>query len=198
MTIDLAFLRSLEAYSLALYVPMRDGAPLGHSGATAALGVDIGQMSAAELSRLPVSADLRAKLRPYAGVSGPLAARMLAREPVSLTAAEADELDQAVIGPKLSRLRDAYNAIVLPIQHEGFPAGFDDIPAAAQTVMFSVDWQYGNRMPEECPKFWRLCATQAWDAVARELDDFHDAYPTRRKKEAAYLIAAIAAIAAPA
>jgi hypothetical protein len=189
--IDLPFLRSLEAFALAGYVPMRDGVPIGKSGVTVATGIDLGQMNAAEIDRLAIPALLKANLKPYAGLTGIFAARIIASAPFTLSQDDADALDRAMFGPHLARLRGEYDAVVLPIQHDGHPLGFDDIGTGPQTVLFSVQWQYGD-LPSRCPRFWRLACTQEWDAVAAELRAFGDAYPTRRHKEADYLERALA------
>lgn len=186
--IDWDFIAALEGGSLTGYVPAdKSGAPLGHSGVTISCGVDLGLVTAPELAGWPISATLKDKLRPYLGIRGKFAQRVLASSPLTITMEEGDELDRAAQAHHLKLLRNEFNAVVLPV---GLP-GFDDIHPAAQTVLASVAFQYGSLM-SECPRFWRFACTEDWEAVVEELEDFHDAYPERRRKEAAYLRAAIA------
>lgn len=186
--IDWKFIaEQLERETLAGYVPTKNGEPIGRSGVTIAGGADIGQMSAEQVAALPVSQALRDKLEPYAGLIGRAAMDLLASAPLVITDAERAELDSTIQAAALRRLRNDYNAVVLPI---GLP-GFDEIPDAAQTVMASVNHQYGSAKAR-CPKFWRCCATQDWPSVIAELRNFGDAFPTRRRKEADYLEQALA------
>lgn len=192
--IDWPFLGRLEGSRLAGYVPVdHAGLPLGRSGVTIATGVDLGQVSPQQIDRWALSPGLRARLRPYAGIRGPLALRTLHGAPLAVSEPEARAITAAVAEPHLQGLRHRFNDVA---QHAMPPLVFwDRIPDAAQTVIFSVDWQYGD-LERECPRFWRAAAgAQDWTAVIAELRAFGDAYPTRRNSEADYLEAAIAGAA---
>ena len=63
---------------------------------------------------------------------------------------------------------------------------FQDLPSNKQTVLASVAFQYGD-LPKKTPKFWKYATSDDWDSVKRELNDFKDDYPTRRRKEAKLL-----------
>jgi hypothetical protein len=146
-----------------------------------------GQLGAEEFEGWRLSPGLKARLKPFIGLRGAEALAMLARAPLLLSGADVLELDAVVRGRQVARLRDAYNAVTLPIE----APGFDEIPPAARTVMASVAFQYGD-LAHRCPRFWRCCIAQGWHEAAAELDAFGDVYPTRRRKEAAYLRAGIA------
>lgn len=68
-----------------------------------------------------------------------------------------------------------------------FKKKFTDLPAAAQTVIASVAFQYGTNLDARAPKFWKAATTQDWKECIKILNNYGDAYPTRRKKEAALL-----------
>jgi GH24 family phage-related lysozyme (muramidase) len=50
-----------------------------------------------------------------------------------------------------------------------------------------VSFQYGVGLNSRAPKFWKAVTTQDWKEATKILKAFGDAYPTRRKKEAALL-----------
>ncbi|HEX23222.1 MAG TPA: peptidase, partial [Chromatiales bacterium] len=64
---------------------------------------------------------------------------------------------------------------------------FVDIPAQAQTVIVSVSFQYGVGLSVRAPKFWKAVTSQDWPETIKILRSFRDAYPTRRRKEAALM-----------
>jgi hypothetical protein len=49
-----------------------------------------------------------------------------------------------------------------------------------------VAFQYGD-LAKKTPNFWKQVTSGDWGAAKRNLLDFQDKYPTRRKKEAALL-----------
>ena len=63
---------------------------------------------------------------------------------------------------------------------------FESLPSNKQTAIASVAFQYGD-LAKKTPNFWQYATSGNWDSVKRELNDFKDKYPTRRKKEAALL-----------
>lgn len=153
----------------------------GHSGVSIADGVDLGQRSERDLVFLKLDPSLIRLLSPYLGVTGPAAAALLARIPLTLTAEQALQLSDAVHANRAVILRHAYDAAIAP----GSP-GFDEIPDEAATVIGSVAYQYGD-LAKSCPKFWHASTAHDWGAVIAELENFGDEYPTRRYKEADFL-----------
>jgi hypothetical protein len=171
--IDWPFIGTLEGRRLSGYVPNPKGS---NSGVTIGTGVDLGQIGPAELSAL--SPSLQAALQPYVGLRGQAAVDFLQGHPLALTGADIDALDGVVDGASVTPLRAAY--------FKSTDKNFDTLPDACQTVMASVTFQYGTPWLR-CPKFWSSCVARDWRMAVAILNDFGDAYSTRRKKEAAYL-----------
>jgi peptidoglycan hydrolase-like protein with peptidoglycan-binding domain len=67
---------------------------------------------------------------------------------------------------------------------------FAELPAEAQTVIASVEYQYGNASTRT-PKFWKWVTTQDWKSAVRELYNFGDAYESRRFTEGDLLAALV-------
>ena len=85
---------------------------------------------------------------------------------------------------------DLYNGIIKQYNRDS-AVDFENLPSAAQTVIASVGYQYGN--PHiNTPNFWRNVTTQNWDAAIAELRKFGDPNNVRRlEKQADYLEAAL-------
>jgi len=162
------------------YVPV---ANTSESGVTIATGVDLGQMSAAGLSALAISEELKDKLRPYCGLRKASAVECLAARPLRITRDECTELDRAIQAGHLAEIAAAYNAA-----HPAKP--FEQLPERAQTVIASVAFQYGS-LRVRCPRFWSASVRQNWRDVIGELENFGDAYGPRRRREAEYLRAVL-------
>ena len=157
------------------YVPDPHGS---RSGVTIATGFDLGARNANDLRLLNLPRDLVAKLTPYLGFQSHDAVRVLRRAPLTITEAEAAAIDRAVKARATADLIAAYDAAA----PAGSP-GFAGLPAAAQTVIASVAFQYGS-LPAAAPRFWGLVVARDWAGAVRELRDFGDSYPTRRNLEA--------------
>ncbi len=188
MAIDWSFICSMEgAAQLNGYVPE---AGHSHSGVTIASGVDLGQRTGEEIMSLPLSADLKRRLCPYAGLKKEKAVQYLASHPLEITPEDADALDQAVRLPLVSNLARQYNAALA-----GSPncTSFEKLPGGIQTAIASVAFQYGLNLAFSTPHFWNQITIQDWVACARELENFGDNYPSRRRVEAALIRKAISA-----
>lgn len=62
---------------------------------------------------------------------------------------------------------------------------FNDIPSKWQTVIGSVEFQYGSSK-KKAPIYWGMVTHQNWGGALGELRNFGDNYATRRNKEANY------------
>lgn len=153
------------------YVP-----PMGRSGVTIATGVDLGYYGNANLKALPGA--LQNKILPYLGLTGLAASRKLEAQSLTVTEEEAIQIET----PKRQEMVAALSAAYL----RGAAVPFESLPAAAQTVMMSLTWQYGTPWVK-CPHFWNTCLSRNWEAVEEELRNFGDAYTPRRIREADYL-----------
>lgn len=149
----------------------------GKSGVTIACGVDLGQMYS-NLNLVGLQKDIAEQVRPYLGLKGALALATIKAKPLILTEDEAVTLrdwKRAQMTHDLSShfMRDAQ-------------VYFTKIPDAAQTVLQSVQWQYGTPWART-PHFWGHACQQDWPSVIHDLRNFGDAYKTRRNSEADYL-----------
>lgn len=172
--IDWSFIETLEGKGLLRgYVPDAEGSS---SGVTVASGVDLGQMRQSVFASLP--AELRAKVTPYLNLHKQDAVAALEKSPLVITQAEADILNQAVRGPIVREVGDEYE--------KGAGKPFAYLPDAMQTVIMSVAFQYGA-IWSRCPKFWQCALRRDASGMIAELLNFGDDFPTRRRKEAAYL-----------
>jgi hypothetical protein len=97
--------------------------------------------------------------------------------PLVITKPEADALDKAVQGAIEKALVTKYDAAVSASAKK-----FSDLPTQAKTVIFSVQYQYGD-LSTKTPKFWGMVTKQDWKSAVRELWNFGDDYEVRRFKE---------------
>lgn len=175
-SIDMAFIARLEGGPVTRgYVPDPDHS---RSGVTIGTGFDLGQQK--NLNGLP--RDLRERLAPYLGLIGAKAVACLERLPLNVSADDARRIDEAYKAPFIERLASDYS--------KAAGRTFDSLPAAMQTVIASVAFQYGN-LASRTPKFWGQVVAADWSAAERNLRHFGDRYATRRCKEADLLASAL-------
>ncbi len=176
-SIDWDFIASLEGKGVTTgYVPDAAGS---NSGVTIATGFDLGQRNETDLTNLGLSSALVTKFKPYLGKKGKDAADFLKTNPLTVTDAEATEIDNAVRAQKVPALKQKY----LNSPDNTANVIFDDLPSQAQTVIASVSFQYGD-LSSKAPKFWTAVSAQNWEESVKILRNFQDKYPTRRNKEA--------------
>jgi len=177
--IDYKFLSEREGGSKTIgYVP---AAGVSKSGVTIATGFDLGQRNEADLKKLGLSLALVNKLKPYLGKKSKDAQDALIKAPLMITGPQALEIDKTVKKQHIDRVKRKYNLAV------GTKKKFDAIPAEAQTVIVSVSFQYGDGLDVRTPAFWKAAIGQDWKEVSKVLNNFGDAYPSRRKLEAGLL-----------
>lgn len=175
--IDWGFISKKEGGSkLEGYVPNPEGSK---SGVTVATGFDLGARGPQDIKGL--TPELQAKLMPFLGLKGPDAAAALAAQGLKITAAEAKEIDKMSKSGALSKLKREWNANA---QKTGGKM-FSDLSSAQKTVAASVAFQYGSL--SKTPTFQKLAQSGNWTGATKELENFGDAYSTRRLSEAALL-----------
>ncbi|GAD61423.1 pesticin C-terminus-like muramidase [Aquipseudomonas alcaligenes] len=175
-TIDFTFIARLEGGPATRgYVP---DAANSRSGVTIAIGFDLGQRHLQDLQSLGLDAGLVQRLSPYLGLTGQQAAARLAQQPLTVSAAEAEAIDEAFKRPFIERLAAAYT--------KASGGDFGALPTAAQTVIASVAFQYGD-LASRTPNFWKQVVAHDWAAACANLQNFGDRYATRRRQEAALL-----------
>jgi hypothetical protein len=181
-------LREFEGFKTKFYVPVKKGKDgklevLGHSGATVATGIDIGQRSAADINKLDISDEIKAKLIPYTSKTGQEALDFLNSHPLELNEVEVNELDKAVLIPFIKNLMNAY--------YSASNVKFSDLPVGSQQVIASVAHQFGS-LPRVAPNFWSNVVKQNWEKAIEELENWNgkgkpDDYSKRRTAEAEIL-----------
>jgi hypothetical protein len=174
--IDWTFIALLEGMRLDGYVPLSKQT---ESGVTIAAGFDMGKRDRASLERLGLPPRLVEKLAPYCGKIGTKAEEYVRRHPLWITQAEAEAIDRAIRASVVATLIKRYDKD--SPQHP-----FERLPREAQTVIASVEFQYGS-IRDKRRRFWSLVTAQRWEEAVYLLRHFGDPYKTRRRKEAAYL-----------
>ena len=170
---DPSFISRQEGFRLDAYVP---DPGLSRSGATIGTGVDIGQLSVADIEALDIPQELKQKLEPYAGLTGLGAVYLLNNRPLHLTEDEANILDRVITQKTIDGVAYRYNA--------ASGRSFTELPPEAQTVIADIAFQYGANLAQRMPNFWSDVTEGRWNSVAQKLRNFGDRYPTRRNAEA--------------
>ena len=185
--VDWGFIKAREGNKLSMYVPQEANAKgvkevVGKSGNTIGMGIDLGQWSAAEFRSAGVSETLVTTLNGYFGLKNKAATDYLAKNPLTLTSDEVDEVNTAIKGQILDKLIKAFDAESL--------TKFVDLTAEQQTAVASVFFQYGtNKEKKKWPKnYWKQVTKGEWGKAEKNLKNFGDAFKTRRNLEADLLV----------
>lgn len=176
--IDRKFIRSVEGVDRKAEVPVPK---TSQSGVTIGVGFDLGQMAAWEYNKLPLSAALKEKLRPYVGLKRFKAVAFLKSHPLSVNEQELKEINVIAANRVLDPLVKAYN--------KASPVPFQNLPPEAQTVIFSYGYQWGQGFMHTSAtgkKLWNYFTTQNWQK-AREMLLSAKQYSGRRHQEAQLL-----------
>ena len=169
--IDFDFIKDREGFEIIGKVPDVKGSK---SGVTIASGFDLGARKLSDLNGLPK--EIIDKLKPFLGLKGNEAVAVA--EKLKITKEEGKIINQFAKRESLTRLKKKWN--------KDSKIKFDKLSKEQATVLASVVFQYGD-LKTETPTFYKLALAGDWQGVYDELMDFKDKYPTRRKKEAAYL-----------
>ncbi len=175
LQIDHRFIGQLEGTTKTGYVPAPEKSK---SGVTIGTGFDLGARSLEDIKTLGFSQELTDKLTPYLGLKKNDAVKALKERPRTITDSELTVVVKAVKKSETSRVVRQYNA--------ASDIKIECLPPQAQTVIASVAYQYGT-LATETPRFWKQSIKQDWSGMYQNLMNFGDAYPTRRRKEAALL-----------
>ncbi|WP_415755365.1 pesticin C-terminus-like muramidase [Pseudomonas leptonychotis] len=179
-SIDFSFIAHLEGGSATKgYVP---DAGNSRSGVTIATGFDLGQRQLADLQALDLPDALAERLRPYLGLTGHAAMAQLSTQPLSITAAQVEQIDEAYKEPFINRLAASYGKCG--------GGDFAQLPAQMQTVIASVAFQYGD-LASRTPNFWKQVVAHDWNGAHSNLLNFGDRYTSRRRQEAELLFQAM-------
>lgn len=174
--IDFEFIKQNEGFELQGYVPVdKNNKPLGHSGVTIASGFDLGQRCLKDISGF--YKELKNKLIPYLGLQGEEALEVAHN--LCITEEEGNKINNFAKRQEIGRLQERW--------YDTTGSKFELLPSNKATVIASVAFQYGN-LKLKTPKFWAQITSDDWEAAYSNLLDFGDRYPSRRKREAKYLI----------
>lgn len=175
------------------YVPVdKSGNVFGQSGVTIATGFDIGQHGKSDLRRLKLSEALYKKLEPYVS---PLikekAVEFLKKHPLTITLAQAKEIDTAAKNLRVEDMKKAYdnspyNKGKVGEDKKIIKVTFEDLPGQAQTVIASMWFQWNNLSRKATLAFWKFVCQQDWAAAVKWLNE-QKQYAPRRKLEAKLL-----------
>ena len=171
--IDPNFISRQEGFRLDGYVP---DPVFSRSGVTVGTGVDIGQLSVADIEALAIPQELKQKLEPYAGLIREDAVRLVNNHPLHLTEDEASILDGVITQKTIDELARRYSA--------ASGRSFSELPEEAQTAIGDIAYQYGSNLAQRMPNFWSDVTEGRWGSVIQKLRDFGDRYPLRRNAEA--------------
>lgn len=188
--IDWDFIQSLEGASvLTGYVPKnKKGEVIGKSGVTIASGFDIGQQTPQSLLNLlaPFN-DIAVKLLRYTELKGKVAVAYLKEFPLYISHHEADIIDNHMQHKTLNNLIRHWNMACTK--------RFDALPPRAQTILFSLAWNFGANLPLALPNTFKAAVEAAenskWINFKQVLENFPSKNPelkSRRAKEAAYIL----------
>jgi len=175
--IDWTFLREVEGSVAKGYVPEDNDGPI-KSGVTIGTGFDLGQQSMESLERYHFSLPLLLQLQYFAGLTGCKAKKALNDKGLTLAEDQLEELEEKVNYVYAKQIEEEYN------NNSGLR--FRSLDEHQQTVIVSVGFQYGS-LKRRCPRFFKYITLGEWLSAVKELEDFGDAYPTRRNKEARLL-----------
>ena len=175
--IDTGFISKVEGSVLKGYVPL---AATTNSGITIADGFDLGQMHPSEFNQLPITAALKSKLMPYIGLTKFKAVAFLKAHPLTISRDELAQLNVIAANKILKPLVAIYN--------KDSGKSFMDLPAQAQTVIFSYAYQHGPGFmhSSSAKPLWNSFIAQNWKQASTILKNFK-MYAPRRHMEAQLL-----------
>ena len=172
MNIDMEFLQAREGYTNYGTIPKKgDGTIAGRSGVTIGIGIDLGQQDERSLREAGMSPETVRILKPYLGLKGEEAQKVLDRIPLAVSPDVASRLSEGIMVNGLDKLITKFN--------KGSSIPFDELTPKQQTVLYSVTHQYGIN---GAPKFLKYAQEGKWDKVAKELYDFGDDQQVSRNR----------------
>ena len=173
--IDWDFISKLEGNRLKGYVPDSSGSK---SGVTIASGFDLGARTLSDLNGLPE--DIIELLKPFLGFKGAEASKMA--KDLKISKPQSKTINEFA--------KKQASDLLAAEWKKATGNDFSTLDKGKATTVASVAFQYGN-LPTQAPRFWNAVTSDNWSGAINELRNFKDRYPTRRNKEADYLVANI-------
>ena len=161
------------------------GEPLGVSGVTIATGVDLGQQTITGLAEMGISAATIAILEPYIGLQKEQAVKKLKASPLTITAAQVQEIDNAVSRHYIYETARKFNRVL-----------FEAAPKEVQAVAVSLCYQFGIPRRDASPALalaWEAMQNSNYEEAAAHLStpngwsNSHQKFMNRRRQEAELL-----------
>lgn len=178
--VDWNFIRGREGHELKGYILTdNNGVLIGKGGVTIASGFDLGVRSLYDLNKMGLSPSLVSMLTPYLGKTMETAASYLATHPLLISAEDANSINTATHSLTLASLVAQYD-------NATSAGAFWKLDGAAQTVIASVAFQYGN-LATRTPNFWHQVTHNQWSEAVANLKNFGDGFKDRRVLEAELL-----------
>lgn len=152
--------------------------PMGISGVTIATGIDLGQQSAKVMGKVGIPALNFVVFLPYLGKRKKDAVMALHEQPLKISKAEADILDNAMTGHYLELTAKRYD-------RDAGAGSFGTLPWQAQAVIHSILFQRGTGSPKNFPNTWKALVKRDWkDASGRFCNKLlWNGYHNRRNRE---------------
>ncbi len=176
--IDREFIRAMEGSHLKGYVPL---VRTTNSGVTIAHGFDLGQLSLKEFNNMAISHELKQKLQPYVGLKKYAALSFLKKHPLTISPGDLEQLNVVSADSVLRPLVKSYD--------QASNRHFLELPAAAQTALFSYAYQCGPYFMHQSSSqkaLWHDFVVQDWSKASKQLRTFRT-YASRRNSEAQLL-----------
>jgi hypothetical protein len=177
--IDHDFMDEVEGHSLYGKVPSYNKKPLDKSGVTISRGLDLGHHTIESLQSMGLDEQLIKRFKPYLGLKGIAAEQALKKKPLIIEQHDSEDIKHKAGAYYVNSVARQFEK---KAEEMGKPMEFFDLTPAQQTVLYSVNYQYGSL--SRTPKFFTMAAEGNWKGVHKELLNFGDKYTTRRGKEA--------------
>jgi len=150
--------------------------PTPNSGVTIATGFDLKEKDVEFCRSIEIPESIIKKLEQFFGISG---------ENASDAAHQLILTDQEVLEIDICSKKYYSRNLIAQFNNLNPVVKFEELTSAQQTVLASVGFQYGSY--SRTPTFINYAAQGDWQKVYEELNNFGDAFSTRRKKEAELL-----------
>ena len=158
--------------------------PSENSGITIASGFDLKDKTPNVLELMGMPQEIIDKLSPYMGMSGADADRFA--DSLEITDEEAKTIDIVARNFYTEDVKRQFNK---KASEDGTGLTYESLTPAQRSVVYSVNFQYG--LLTKTPKFFGYVTKGDWKNAHKELENFGDDFPTRRKREANFLLSSM-------
>ena len=152
--------------------------PMGISGVTIGIGVDLGQTDEITLKKINVPDDIIIYLKYYLGKKDKEAVYTLHEKPLQLDKKDVDILDNCMHLYHINMISKRYDK-------DAGENKFINLPWQAQAVIVSILYQRGINSPKKFPNTWNALINQDWKKASQLFQNpsLWNNYQNRRKEE---------------